>query len=453
VTPERISLKTARLTRRRALCLAGSAVLGGLVGGCFSGSRPVRLTLWHVWRGRQERLFQEMLDRFLARNPGLEINSVPIAISSVLEKLVQAGRTHSLPDVFVINSGWLQTLVAKQWLANLGEKARADGLDLAGRLLSRDYERGFFEGTLLALPAVTSCATAMFYSRTRLLEQAGVPAATRYARWDELTEVSREVVGKLNRSSGLDVIGFDPFWGPGLQTFHALSFGLNTPTVSPDRRVSLINTAGPMRVARAMDDYVERVYGPWGGHRALLPWRQRHAGIFNQTSVAAFSRGEQVFTLGGVWVLGDVLADNPALDLAVQPVPGLEGLHGGTNGHAWAYAMNRGTAHPKEAWSLLRYVSVDEEGNGRYCAALRRSCPIATVNDWPEFRNLGPVWAGVREAMAGDVPFDTTTDQEYLRPMLFEVPLRRVAGERIETIFKDIHRRYQTYLDKTRGDK
>jgi len=49
--------------------------------------------------------------------------------------------------------------------------------------------------------------------------------------------------------------------------------------------------------------------------------------------------------------------------------------------------------------------------------------------------------------MALDIPYPAAAEDEFLRYHVYTIPMRRLQGESIEDIFRDLHVKYQAYLD------
>jgi ABC-type glycerol-3-phosphate transport system substrate-binding protein len=437
------------LTRRDFLTGAGLGLAGVVAGaGCSGPSEQDRtVTLWHIWSLGPNAPIQETLDRFAVVSPEMTVTSDSVATNNIKAKLVAAAETSSLPDVFLINSAWVQELGADKHLVNLLPLAQRDGLDPGKLLRPRDYSRCCYGEAMFCLPATSANGALMLFTNHQVLGKAASAPQRTIGKWEEFTEVSAELVRKLNPGRELRIVAVDPFMGPGMVVHSALAAGIGAPTTSPDGRKSLLNSPGSLRAAHALDDYVTRVYKDYGGYRALLGWRFRFAGLHRVPVFSSLPYGRQIFALAAAGSLSSYRRLASPLQVTVQPVPGLDRLHGGMASHTWAYSISAASSKLEMAWKLVRFLTLEEDGVGRFCQAFCRPSPLAHENDAAYYQKIGPVWDSVKEVIKLDIPYSASPEDEYLRFQLFTVPMRRLRGETIESIFADFHVRYQTYLD------
>jgi ABC-type glycerol-3-phosphate transport system substrate-binding protein len=443
------------MSRRAAIGhIAGGAALLGL-GAAFPGCRLSRgeaglVSLWHHWDGRNLVLHNALLDRFRAAHPKIRVESTFVHAEFLRRRWLAALKSGALPDLLVINSAWLRVLHADRELRDLMQLAKADELRLQGRLLPRDYDRCLHDQKLLALPLTSAAGGTMLYYNKSVLARAG--QATRIAprNWAEFTELSRLLVARLNiESEGLRVVAWDPFSYSGSQTIVALALGANAPLISRDGRTSLLREQGVQKVFEAFEAYVETVYGPLGGHRALLKWRQRRGAVNVTSPLSPFVAGTQAFTLSGAWLAGNLINATPRPDFDVAAVPGIERMHGGIAANGWAYAMRAEPNDTEAAWELLKYLTVDAEGNGRMAVEAQRPSPIRSVNDSQAYTGMGELWESMRQCMAMDIPYPYSVDSDQLSVFLEEYPFHRLRGMAIAAILQNYHLRLQANLDAT----
>jgi len=451
MNPPSLSLVELRLSRRKFIKLLGAGALAtGMADltGCKWDHRDEPLTVWLIWPKDPGMPITSLMERLAAARPELEVETGAISSSNIREKLISAAEQRTLPDIFLISSAWLQDLGGENNLQDLGPLAAADGLAPADLLVPHDYQRCLSAGKLLCLPAVSSRGTSMRFINRALLDRFGLVDAPRFSNWEEFTDVSCQWVAKANKPDNLEFISLDPFMGPGMVIHTSLALGIGSPMTSEDGRRSLLNSPGSLRVGRALDHYVEEVYGPFGGYRALLQFRFRFAGQHRKPAFYAlpFTRSFANISAAGTIVAFQQLGVPPSR-LAVQPVPGLDKLHGGILSHSWAYALNRHSPRQAAAWQVLRYLTLDPNGGGKFCLDYRRPSHLKSLGDDAYFPLVGEIWNGVKEAMALDIPYPAAADSEWLRYHVFTIPMRRLRGESIEDIFNDLCLLHQAHLD------
>lgn len=438
-------------TRRealRALAAAGAGLALSL-GGCAPGRRgSVSLSLWHIWDREKFSPMNEMLLAYASRRSEVKVDDLAVSSNYLRWKLESAAAVDALPDVFLVNSSWLGYLGGAQTLADLGSFATKDGLEPSRLVRHSDYGRCIRDGKLLCLPACSAGGTAMLFTNLKLFSDLGFPSSTRrYANWREFTEASRELVSRANPSGRLEWIALDPFLCPGIVLHSALSAGLGLPPVGADGRTAQLDSPESLRVGEALDRYVEEVYGPFGGYRALLRWRMRHTEQSRSSAFASLPYNRQFFAVASAGSLALYRRFMNPLQLAVQPVPGLDRLHGGVLTHSWSYCLNRRTSHASAAWDLLRYLTLEDEGAGRFCRNFFRPSALVSSKDDDYRRELGALWDGVLEAASLDISHPAALQDEFLRNPVFCIPMRRLKGESMEFILSDINGQLRDFLN------
>lgn len=409
----------------------------------------VKLSWWHLWGGSRTELVEKLASDYQKNHPNVEFEITFTPPNEMQKKVVQAAGTGSLPDVFTIHSGWYPLLQPQETLLNLDEYLKKDGIVLEDILVDAEAKRSYYEGSVYSLPNVNAGAQGLFFYNLGLMEQAGLdPVKDAPTNWDEFTQVSKTIVEKLNSGDQLEVIAWDPHQMAGQPAIIVFSYGAGSPTVSDDGKTSLLNTEGVVETAKKFDQYIEEVYGKFGGYKAILEWNSRVAGVdTGAAQVQAFIKEKQAFYVSGSWTIGQVQSGNADMQFGILPVPGFSGQHGGTAKDGWSYAISKNTEHAEAAWEFLKYITIDPEGNGEFCKAQDRPCPIASVNEDAHYKAIGEMWNNLVASMNKDIVPPTDIAQDTLKPWLRDIPARRVAGETIEDIMEDIHDMYQDYLD------
>lgn len=410
---------------------------------------PVTLTYWHLWGGSRTELVEQLIADYTAMNPDVTIEATFTPPNELLKKVVQAAGTGTLPDVVQIHSGWYQDLMPETTLTNLDEYLEADNIVIEDVLVAAEASRSYYDGSVYSLPNVNAGAQGLFFYNKDLMTAAGLdPVADAPTDWDSFVQVSKTLVEELNNDV-LNVIAWDPYQMAGQPATIIFSYGAGYPTVSDDGMNSRINTSGVLATAKAFEEYVDTVYGRFGGYKAILEWNSRVAGAdTGAAQVQAFINEGQAFYVSGSWTIGQVKSGNADMDFGIIAVPGFNGPHGATAKHGWSYAVSGTSEQKQAAFDFLKYITIAEEGNGAFCIAQGRPCPISAVNDDPSFAAMGEMWTNLVTSMNRDiVPASPDIHMDILKPWLRDVPNRRIAGESVEEIYASIDAQYQDYLD------
>ena len=414
-----------------------------------SADETVTLTWWHLWGGSREPLIDELVAKYQAMHPNVKFDVTFTPPNELQTKVIQAAGTGTLPDIVQIHSGWYDALQPETTLTNLDEFLSGDNIVIEDILVAAEALRSYYDRSVYSLPNVTAGAQGLFFYNMDLMEAAGLdPVSDAPTDWDSFVEVSKTLVDNLNEDR-LDIIAWDPYQMAGQPFPIVFSYGVGYPTVSADGRTSLINSDGVLETARKFEEYVDEVYGRFGGYRALIDWSSRVAGLdTGEAQVTAFINEGQVFYVAGSWTIGQVNSGNPDMNFSIVPVPGFEGQHGATAKNGWSYAVSNESKNKAAAFEFLKFITIDAEGNGEFCIAQGRPSPILSVNEDEAFANLGQMWTNLVTSMSLDiVPEAPDIHQDVLKPLMRDVPNRRVAGQSIEAIYQEIHEQYQDYLN------
>jgi multiple sugar transport system substrate-binding protein len=410
---------------------------------------PVKLTWWHLWGGSRTPLIDKLLVDYKKMHPEVEIEVTFTPPNELNTKVIQAAGTGTLPDVVEIHSGWYVNLDPTNTLLKLDDYLKKENIVLEKILMEAEAKRSYYQGAVYSLPNVNAGGQGFFFYNIGLMEKAGLdPVKDLPKNWDELIQVSKTLVEKLNPGNQLDVIAWYPWQDTGQPMVTVYSYGVGHPIVSEDGKTSLLDTPEVIETAQKFDQYVETVYGKFGGYKALIEWASRTIGVeTGAAQVQPFVKEAQVFYISGSWTIGQVESGNKAMKFGLMPIPGFTRQHGATAKDGWSYAINKNSKNADAAWEFLKFITLDLAGNGEFCKAQNRPCPIAAVNQDPYYQVMGDRWAAMIATMNLDVIPATDVYQNTLIPWFRDVPSRRVAGEAIGDIMKDVHAMFQDYLN------
>ncbi len=432
-----------------SVCIALAFVVGMF--GVSEASAKTTLTWWHLWGGTRTELIEKLAEDYQKAHPDVEFEITFTPPNEMQKKIVQAAGTGTLPDIFTMNSGWYDLLQPQATLLNLDEYIQKDAVVLEDILVAAEAKRSYYEDSVYSLPNVNAGGGGLFFYNKGLVEKAGLDVADMPTNWEEFTAASKIMVEKLNTGDQLDIIAWDPNQMAGQPAVIMFSWGAGHPTISEDGRTSLFNSPGVVETVKIFDNYVEEVYGKFGGYKALLEWNSRVAGAdTGAAQVQAFVKEAQVFYVSGSWTIGQVRAGNPDMEFGLVPVPGFNGQHGATAKDGWSYAINKKSKQKDAAWDFLKFITIDPAGNGEFCKAQGRPSPIAAVNEDSHYtEDMGAMWTNLVASMTKDIVLDVNIYGDTAKPWLRDFPARRIAGESVEDIMEEIHEMFQSFLDDT----
>lgn len=433
-----------------AILLLGALPLfaGGAQESSSAAPQKSSLTFWHLWGGSRGPLVDELVARFNRQHPEIGIEQSFTAPFDLGPKVFAAAGTNTLPDVFNLSSDWYINIRPEKTMVNLDPFLKRDSISIEKVLVQAEAQRCYYNGSVYSLPNVTAGAQFILFYNRKLLRQAGIGGADLPADWKEFTAVSKKLVEALNSGAQLEVVPWNPV--PDYWTVVGLAIGNGAQVISEDSKTAMLSSPGVVEVVQAFDDYIDTVFGRYGGYQGLLEWSSRVRGVdTGAQQIEPFIKEKQAFYISGSWAVGQVEAGNPDLDLQAVPVPGLKGPQGGEVFSGWAYGIGRGTKQPEAAWKFLEFITLDPEGNGEFCKAQLRPSPIAAVNQDPVYeKELGALWASICASMELDMPTHNYF-KTNLWAMLFDIPNRRINGQSVGQIMENLNNEYQDFLDDT----
>lgn len=158
----------------------------------------------------------DMIARFEAANPDIDIERTSIGFGDLKARIIQAAATRTMPDILIIDNPDHQAMASQGALADLTDLI--GGWDGNDKYFDGPWSSTIFEGRHYGVP-YGSNATALYYN-VELLEQAGIaPPST----WDELRSAAMALTAGDRTGFCLSLIAteegtftFLPFlWGNG----------------------------------------------------------------------------------------------------------------------------------------------------------------------------------------------------------------------------------------------
>jgi multiple sugar transport system substrate-binding protein len=330
----------AGLARATRMSIALSIVMSVVValGACGERSTTT-VRLWAM--GREGELVAQMMPEFERTHPGVRVEVQQLPWSSAHEKILTAFVGDATPDIAQLGNTWLPELAA------LGALTPLDGLVATSAVVRpADYFPGIWEtnqvdAVLYGIPWYVD--TRLIFYRRDLLAAAGF--ARPPTSWSEWLVAMRAIKAQVGPERFAILLPVDEFE-------QLLSFALQG------------------------DDPLLRDHGRWGNFRSagfrqaltfyLQMFVEQLAPVASQIQVPnpwdELGRGYFSFFLHGPWSIGEFKRRLPAAQQATwttAPLPGPTGPGAALAGGASLVVFRR-TAHPREAWQLIEYLSKPE---------------------------------------------------------------------------------------------
>ncbi|WP_119070612.1 extracellular solute-binding protein [Aggregatilinea lenta] len=388
------------------LVLVAAMLIGG---GVVSARQEKSITMWHIQNtGDGPELLQQAADRYMADNPDVSVEVVPMQNDPYKTRIRTAMGAGDAPCIFLSwGGGPLYEYVKADQVLDLTDYMNADDY-AANRFVPASLSNVTFDGKIYGVPVENTSVAVIFYNKA-IFEQYGLePPAT----WDELLAVSQTLIDN----------GVTPF-----------SLANKTKWTSSMYYMYLVDRiAGPEVFASAANRT--------GGSFEDPAFVQAGQMIQDLVNMGAFNEGfngldydtgqgrmliyanQAAMELMGSWEIGNFLSENEAFyaeDLGIIPFPAVEGGVGdpsnvvGTVGDNY-YSISPTCEYPDEAFELLQYVIDDESVAARIESG--RVPPVKGVADLIEEPILKQIVELVENANSVQLWYD-----QYLPPELGEV--------------------------------
>ncbi len=334
------------------LTLVGLVILGA--GGYWAAQKfnllkpassgPVALTWWGLWEG--ESTVKPLIDQYQAAHPNVKINYIFQSQREYRERLQNALSQGSGPDIFHLHNTWVPMF--KSNLAPIPPAVySAQAFESAFYPVAKSDLR--LGSSYVAVPLEFD-GLGMFINED-LLSQAGkaVPQS-----WEELRQTAIDLSvcdtqdGKC-RAGGRVLVS-----GAALGTADNVDHWQDIVAVLLLQNNVNLNSPSGKPAQDVLDYYTvfNRTDGVWN---STLP-----------NSTTAFANGKLAIYFGPSWRAFDILALNPKLKFKIYPVPQLPvdpalGEKPVTWASYWAEGVNIKSAHAKEAWDFVGWLSAKEQ--------------------------------------------------------------------------------------------
>jgi len=345
----------AGLTLIIAACTAG----GGSGGSAPSQSshKPVTLTVWSFFTGRELRQFNTVLDGVKKSAPWITINSVGGKQPSDILRAINSG---TAPDV-AIEPGpddSAKYCATGAWIS-LNPYITADHVNLSSLSPPAALRYTSYKGDQCSLPMLSD-AYGLYYN-TDMFKAAGISSPPK--TFSQL-EADAKKLTKKNPNGTFKVVGFDP-----LQSFYesyALDYGIYSGAswYTSSGKSALASDPRWAQLLQWQKSFID-----WYGYNNLLKWFQNIGGANSEwTASQAFETGKLAMALDGEWRVAFIANDHAKIHYATAPFPvadNVAGNYGAGQIGGTIIGIPKGAPDTADAWAVVKYMALGTQAEER----------------------------------------------------------------------------------------
>jgi multiple sugar transport system permease protein len=354
------------------------------------------LTILHWGDPRENRIVQNLVDRYQAENPRTRIIRVHASdFDSKLKTMMAAGTP---PDLFYLPPRMLPELASLKLIRPIDDLVAAEN-KTAGTAWFDDFfpvlldayrfdvdKQQVGAGQLYGLPK--DFTTAVFYANVGLWKKAGLETQLRHYQdhgwtWNEFADAMRKIraLDGTPEFAGREIYGgLLDLWPDTLRQV-LWTFGGEFFETRPDGSADFTRLAlGSAESIRALE--------------FIANGRLNEKFLFNATGIA--KDGGQEFLNGSIGVHGPVgrwrvptLSTKPDLQWDILPVPYDRPEHASSQLFTTAWTMSSTTANPAEAFKVMKFLTGGEGARAQSRAGLAIP-PLKSVANSPDFLSPEP---------------------------------------------------------------
>lgn len=307
---------------------------------------------WQLAQDIWGRSLREAIADFEKQNPGIKVETEPVALGQRDVKFTTAIRAGKGPDVFALDINPVRQYMKEGWVKDLTPFIAKEG---GKQFLSDWYPRSLIpltEGDKVYGIPKNTVAMVIVYN-TQLFKEAGITNLPK--DWEEF----REVCKKLTKSTKGD--GVIDQWGVAFVLakacfdlrFSVVLRGFGGDFLTPDWKHSTLNTP---QAKEAFNYVVELINSD-----KVMPPGVTQVDCNEARRLLAFKK--TAMKIGTTWSIPEVSGMNPDLKgeqvLEMFPIPQKAGSTSKIRSTLFQKSlfMNPNTAHPDAAWKLIKFLT------------------------------------------------------------------------------------------------
>jgi multiple sugar transport system substrate-binding protein len=334
--------------KRLVTLLVALLVLVGLVGGGyavflkFMGGQSVTLTYWGLWEN--DSIIRPLISAYEAKHPNVKITYLANSPKQYRQRLQAAIDRGDGPDVFRFHNTWVSLLRNELSLVPKEVMTTSEFTSSFYPVAARDLVGG---GNIFGIPLEID-GLGLYYNED-LFAAAGISAPP--TTWEELLQM----VPKIARAEGT---GFSVSAIALGTTNNIENFSDILATMFMQNGANLLDLKG--QEAEQVLTFYKKFSDP---NDPVYTWNDSL-----DNSMYAFASGRVAMILAPSWRAFDVKTINSKLQFKIAPIPQLPG-NSVTWASYWVEGVSKKSAHQKEAWEFVKYLSSKDAETKLYTEA------------------------------------------------------------------------------------
>ncbi len=399
------------LKRGGALALAVAAPLPLYRG--MTAAAPVTLDFWNWWNGPRKPLMDQLIGRFQAQHPTIQVKNDLKTYDHRAEQVLTALISPNPPAVLMALRTEIPTFADQGTIIPIDSYVKASGVDVR-KFYPSQVGSMYQRGQLYSLPMPTGGEYSMMLYNTDLFRKAGLNPARPPRTWQELTAAGAALT---KRGSGGKIVqgGINLLYsGIGYQFLPNLYCNNGSLYSSDLKKVAFYSPEG-IQTLQFMVDLIRSQYGSMEHYLDFVnttdddslpqhPWHQGRLGMFPV----------------GYWVFYETqqLAPKLRYDVTLRAYNGANPkakTQGPVTG-GWGYVIPKGLSPETEqaAFQFVKFLTYDMQGGCQFMQAQGRPSPLTACNNSPIYFSSNPHWSQVQQAVAHDVTIPVLSPHDQI---------------------------------------
>lgn len=386
--------------------------------------QKVTINFLNGWTGDRIALVDEVIRRFEARYPWIEVQSQVVDPPALGEKLTVAVLGNAAPDLTMVSFPDSIRLGQQGFLKPLGNLVQKEGLKLNQHFYPPILEQlanhpMAGKGNFYFLPQLIETSWFLYYNIDHF-NDSGISLQQVPQTWAQLEQISRRL-SRPAADGSFDRLGID---------------------------VAMYRISGPYRQWLAAgggygysEDLRRIILGePKAYGLQTLDWivkftNEVNKGLANQEKLSnggrtGFYAKQFSMLIDGSSATFQIESKAPDIDFGMAELPHRDGFDFRPNmGLGWGYGIPENAPHPDEAWLFLKFLTMEVEGGGYFVLQQGRPGATMQINNQRQFAETNPYWpviqANLNRSVSGTPTPPITTADTLQRGMVREA----VTGE------------------------